>query len=299
MPFLTLSIFRRGGVGFEIAPQAALRNTNYCLSLVTGRQASTILTQAIADPQLQQLQQYLQVRGFNPNFNAAKVYSGPQCASVSVPIGPQANLYYVRTHQGTSVTAVTSQERRRIHLQPDGTSAEVLLLTRDQVRGILAQVGNVLHQHGITSGYVWAIINEVTREVWLTIKGRQALYLAVLEASTWSESGPVTTGIVKYGPKQLGCETAAGASNKLDAQFGLGPQTQLTPLGEQLKFTPCEETGCGGSDPIYIWGIECGGSGGQDCDVFCEIWGATMTCIRRCYPSGDPFSPFFWVCAGR
>ncbi len=264
-------------VDFKVPPQAAQNSDYYCLSFVTGRQADVILSQAITDPRFQQLRRRLEAQGFNPNFNAVKVYSGPQCALALVPIGPQANLYYMRTPLGASVTAVTSQGRRSIELQPDGTiRREVLLLTRDQVRSILAQVSDVLRQHGVTKGYVWASIDKANQEVLLIIKDGQALYITTLEALTWSESSPVTIGIVKHRPIQVSCGTADRASNKLNAR--------LQPSGDQVKFTPCDGDGsaCGGySSPTeYFIRVECFG-GGEVCTSICEISGSRLLCGPR------------------
>jgi hypothetical protein len=280
-------------VDFKVTPQAAQNFDYHCLSFVTGRQADAILSQAVTDPQFQQLQQRLEAQGFNPNFNAAKVYSGPQCALALVPIGPQANLYYMRTPLGASVTAVTSQGRRRIELQPEGTIREVLLLTRDQVRGILAQVSDVLRQRGITKGYVWASIDEANQEVLLVIKDRQALYLATLEALTWSESGPVTIGIVKHGPVRVSCRTSARVSSEPNAH------SQLTPLGSHdsyAQFTPCDgDSLCGGSSPTeYFIRVECFG-GELVCISICEIDGYGLRCGSRSCTS-DRFMRLIYGC---
>ncbi len=198
----------------------------------------------------------------------------------------------MRTPLGASVTAVTSQGRRRIELQPEGTIREVLLLTRDQVRGILVQVSDVLRKPGVTKGYVWASIDEANQGVLLVIKDRQALYIAILEALTWSESGPVTTGIVKHGPIQVqaSCGTAARASNKLNAR--------LQPSGRDgpAEFTPCDgDSLCGGaSQTEYFIRVECFG-GELVCTSLCEITPDGLRCgSRRC--TTDRFTRLIYGC---
>lgn len=159
----------RGGVAFEVAPQAA-QNTN-CLSLVTGHQADAFLAQAIAHPQVQELRQRLALQGLTPNFAAAKVYSGPQCALVSVPLGTEAALYYVQTAQGTSVAAVTSRGRHKLHLHSDGSTRSLLPLSRDQVHGISRQISLSLSHRC----YLAAILTVMV--VWIVMRAQ--IYLCL------------------------------------------------------------------------------------------------------------------------
>jgi hypothetical protein len=241
-----------------------------CLSLVTGRQADSLLTEVLSNPQVQKLRQRLASQGLAPNFAAAKVYSGPQCALVSIPIGPDAALYYVRTAQGTSVTAVTSQGRRRIYMRLDGSIRSVLSLNKDQVRDIWQQISETLQKHGITKGYVRASIDELRQEVWLTVKDGPDMYIAVLGASSWSEAGSVIIESLKKGPVLLSCSSRVATSAKPALKFRLAPQA---------KAVFCAGDGdCPGGSDDWIFGPNC--INGQKCYTICS---PNIGCTDVCY----------------
>ncbi len=227
-------------------PQATQSANGLCLARVSQNSAEALIVQALADPQVQQLQQQLESQGLRPNLNAAKVFSGAQNVVISIPFNPQGEILYFRTPQGSNATAVTSQGRRRDYRQASGATSSLLSLNPDQIRGVLQQAADFLKQRGITKGWASAGIDETRREVWLIISTRTGNQVVILEARSWSESGEVIVGSVKQGPMRSSCGSQMGTSSQ--------PRTRLVPLAQQVCFTFSSDDGspasCGGEIPF-------------------------------------------------